>query len=120
MMKNFLALRLCRLWSRARYSTGYRFFITVNGIILSVFTKSISDGVGNGKTRVAFEPEELTDRIDFQKDVPPVGRDDNVYRSVVQMEVVHQAEDFFFDITRQFVRLPILVETAMPDGLDLA
>src|SRR5215218_1141439 len=70
--------------------------------------EDVRDGIGDRQAWAAFEPEEFAGRVDFQKNVPPVGRDDDVNRAVVQDEVVHQAQDSFFDLTRKLVRPPVL------------
>ena len=56
----------------------------------------------------AFEPEEFAAGVEFEKDVFAVGCQDDVDGAVVQGEVIHQAQDFFFDFDRELVGPPVL------------
>ena len=66
------------------------------------------DGAGDGKAGSALEPEEFAARIEFDKDVFPVGCEDDVDGAIVQGEVIHKAQDFFFDLERELVGSPVL------------
>ena len=46
--------------------------------------KKVCDGFGDGKTRRAFEPEEFAGGIEFEKDVPAAGCENDVDGAVVQ------------------------------------
>ena len=59
-----------------------------------------------GRPGAAFEPEEFAGRVEFEEDVPPVGCEDDVDGAVVQGEVVHEAQDFFFDFKGELVGPP--------------
>ena len=61
-----------------------------------------------GRPGVAFEPEEFAGGIEFEKDVSPVRRQDDVDGAVVQGEVIQESKEFFFDLERQLVRLAVL------------
>ena len=60
--------------------------------------EKVCDCVGDGKAWSAFEPEEFAGGIEFEKDVPVVGCENDVDGAVVQGEVIHEAQDFFFDL----------------------
>ncbi len=64
--------------------------------------------MGDGDAGSVFEPEEFAGWVEFEKDVPPVGCEDDVDGAVVQGEVVHEAQDFFFDLKWELVGPPVL------------
>ena len=68
--------------------------------------EKVCDGIGDGKSRSAFEPEEFAGGIEFEKDVPVIGCKNDVDGPVVQREVIHEAQDFFFDLMGELVRPP--------------
>ena len=70
--------------------------------------EKVCDCLGDGKARSTFEPEEFARGIEFEKDVPVVGRKNDVDGAVVQGEVIHEAQDFLFDLMGQFVGPPVL------------
>lgn len=70
--------------------------------------EKVCDGLGDGEAGGAFEPEEFAGGVEFEEDVPPVGCEDDVDGAVVQREVVHEAEDFFFGLEGELVGLPVL------------
>ena len=70
--------------------------------------QTVCDGVGNGKARSAFEPEEFAAGIEFEKDVLVVGCKNDVDGAVVQREVIYEAKDFFFDLMGEFIGPPVL------------
>ena len=70
--------------------------------------EKVCDGVGDGEAGSAFEPEEFAGGVEFEEDVPPVRCEDDVDGAVVQGEVVHEAQDFFFDLKGKLVGPPVL------------
>ncbi len=58
-----------------------------------------------------FEPEEFAGGVEFEKDVFVAGREDDVDGAVVQGEVIHKAQDLFFNPKRELVGLPVLKHT---------
>ena len=70
--------------------------------------EEVCDGFGNGKAGSAFEPEEFAARVKFEKDVFLVGGENDVDGAVVQGKVIHEAQDFFFNLERELVALPVL------------
>src|SRR5215213_1446671 len=82
--------------SRSRFAAG------------RVPEEKVCDCLGDGKARSAFEPEELAGGIELEKDVPVVGCKNDVDGAVVQGEVVHKAQDLFFDVLGKLVRTPVL------------
>ena len=70
--------------------------------------EEVGDCVGDGETRCAFEPKEFTRGIELEKNVPVIGRKNDVDGAVVQGEVIHEAQNFFFDVLGQLVVPPVL------------
>src|SRR5918992_981227 len=70
--------------------------------------EKVCDRVRDRKARSAFEPEEFAARVEFEKHVPPVGCEDDIDRAVVQSEVVHEAQEFLFDLDGKLIGLPVL------------
>ena len=74
--------------------------------LVGVIEEKGCDGVGDVEAGSLFEPEEFATGIEFDKDVPVVGCEDDVDGAVVQGEVIHEAQDFFFDLKGELVGLP--------------
>ena len=70
--------------------------------------EKICDCVGDGESWSAFEPEEFAGGIEFEKNVSPVGCEDDVDGAVAQGEVIHKAPEFLFDLERKLIGSPIL------------
>jgi len=70
--------------------------------------ENVCDCVGDGEARSLFKPEELAAGIEFEEDVTVVGCENDVDRAVIQAEVIHEAQDFFFDFMRELVGPPVL------------
>lgn len=73
-----------------------------------VSEEEAGDGFGDGKAGGAFEPEEFAAGIEFEKNVFPVWCEDDVDGAVVQREVIHEAQELFFDVERELIWLPVL------------
>ena len=73
-----------------------------------MFDEKLCDGLRDGEARTAFEPEEFAGGVEFEKDVLPIGCENDIDGAVVQREVIHKAQDFFFDLKREFVGPPVL------------
>ena len=56
-----------------------------------VTEKKVCYRLGDWKTGKSFEPEEFAAGIEFNKDVPVVGDENDVDGAVVQGEVIHEA-----------------------------
>ena len=70
--------------------------------------EKLCDGAGDGKAGSALEPEEFAAGVEFDKDVFAVGCEDDVDGAVVQGEVIHKVQDFFFDLEGELVGSPVL------------
>ena len=70
--------------------------------------EKVCDGMGDGEARSLFEPEKFAGGVEFEEDVSPVGCEDDVDGAVVQGEVVHEAQDFFFDLEGELIGPPVL------------
>ena len=70
--------------------------------------EEVCDCFGDGEAGRAFEPEEFAGGIELEKDVSPVGCKNDVDGAVVQGEVIHETQDFFFDLMRELVGTPVL------------
>src|SRR5687767_689840 len=70
--------------------------------------ENVCDCFGDGQAGRAFEPEEFAAGIEFEKHVSAVRGEDDVDGAVVQREVVHQMQQFFFDVERELVVSPVL------------
>lgn len=70
--------------------------------------EEVCDGVRDGEAGAVLEPEEFAAGVEFDKDVFAAGCEDDVDGAVVQREVVHEAQDFFFDVEGELVGLPVL------------
>src|SRR5215213_2344200 len=73
-----------------------------------VSEEKVCDCVGDREARRAFEPEEFAARIKLEKDVPVVRCKDDVDGAVVQREVIHERQNFFFDFMGELVGAPVL------------
>ena len=70
--------------------------------------EEVCDCAGDGKAGSVLEPEEFAAGVEFDKDMFAVGCEDGVDGAIVQGEVIHKAQDFFFDLERELVGPPFL------------
>src|SRR3990172_8385462 len=84
------------------------------GSRLAGLTENVDKGRRNWELGLRFDPEILPRRIDFEKYMAPVRRDDEVESAEMQPEYLHECVNLGCDVGRQLNRLFLDVKRPAP------